>query len=255
MRLRQVALVAKDLAPVADDLSAVLGVKVTYNDPGVGEFGLHNALWALDDTFLEVVSPKDANTTAERFMDRRGGDSGYMAIFQVDDLDAERSRIEHENIRVVWEVNHEDAATIHLHPRDVGGAIVSLDRMTPPESWRWAGPNWQNDMCTDVVGAIAGITVAADAPAELAKRWSRALNQPVVTNENGQPEIRVDKGVIRFKQADDGRGDGIDAVELVVNDPGRFFEAARARGLEVTDDGVRIAGAYFRPSATAPVRT
>ena len=28
-------------------------------------------------------------------------------------------------------------------PRDVGGAIVSLDRPLPPASWRWAGPGWE----------------------------------------------------------------------------------------------------------------
>ena len=43
MRLRQVALVAHSLAPAVDQLTALLGIKVAYNDPGVGKFGLENA--------------------------------------------------------------------------------------------------------------------------------------------------------------------------------------------------------------------
>jgi len=35
MRLRQVALVARELEPVVDDLCAVLDVQVSFRDPGV----------------------------------------------------------------------------------------------------------------------------------------------------------------------------------------------------------------------------
>ena len=57
MRLRQIALVARELEPVVDDLCAVLGLEVCYRDPGVAEFGLHNALMPIGTSFLEVVSP------------------------------------------------------------------------------------------------------------------------------------------------------------------------------------------------------
>ena len=79
MRLRQLALVAEHLEPVLDDLCGVLGVGIAYRDPGIANFGLQNALLALGDTFLEVVSPIQPGTTAGRLLDRRGGDGGYMA--------------------------------------------------------------------------------------------------------------------------------------------------------------------------------
>ncbi len=88
MRLRQIALVAQDLQKARADIVAVLGLGADYADPGVGHFGLENAVWPIGDTFLEVVSPKQAGTTAGRLLDKRGGDGGYMTIFQVDDIAA-----------------------------------------------------------------------------------------------------------------------------------------------------------------------
>ena len=43
LRLRQIAFVAAELAPVQDPLETVLGLEVCHNDPGAGRFGLHNA--------------------------------------------------------------------------------------------------------------------------------------------------------------------------------------------------------------------
>src|SRR4051794_11157989 len=57
IRLRQVALVAAELAPVLDDLHDVLGLEVAYRDPGVATFGLENAVLPVGTQFLEVVAP------------------------------------------------------------------------------------------------------------------------------------------------------------------------------------------------------
>ena len=40
LRLRQIALVAKELAPVEKALIDTLGIEVCYRDPGVATFGL-----------------------------------------------------------------------------------------------------------------------------------------------------------------------------------------------------------------------
>ena len=57
-------------------------------DEGVGYFGLHNAVFALGDTFFEVISPLRASTAAGRQLDRRGADCGYMLMAQLEDLAA-----------------------------------------------------------------------------------------------------------------------------------------------------------------------
>src|SRR4051812_41976101 len=205
MRLRQVALVAADLNAVVDRLCAVLGVEVAYRDPGVGEFGLHNALLTLGDTFLEVVSPIRDGTTAGRYLERRGGDGGYMVILQCDDLDRERQRVADLGVRVVWQVDLPDIRGTHLHPADVGGAIVSLDWAEPPGSWRWAGPDWQ----PNAAGEITAVTVQADDPDKMAARWSEVLDRPARDRI-----LRLDGGEIRFAAATDGRGDGVAGIEV-----------------------------------------
>ncbi len=132
IRLRQVALVADDLDATVTALCDMFGLTVCYNDPGVAEFGLRNALMVIGDQFLEVVSPVREDTTAGRLLDKRFGPgsdrvSGYMAIYEVDDLDSYEQTACDLGVRIAW---RGDAATIrgrHLHPADVGGAIVSVE--------------------------------------------------------------------------------------------------------------------------------
>ena len=170
MRLRQIALAARDLASTVDTLCEVLGIEVAFNDPGVAAFGLENGVMPIGETFLEVVSPTRADTTAGRWMERRGGDSGYMVIFQVDELASARERLAKLGVRVVWEGKQKGAATLHLHPRDVGGAIVSLDTMDEPGAWEWAGPKWRECVRTEVTRAIVGAELESPEPEKLAAR-------------------------------------------------------------------------------------
>jgi hypothetical protein len=76
VRLRQAVLVARDLDAVVAELREALGLGEPFRDPGVGAFGLRNAVMALGDTFVEVVSPVREGTSAGRHLDRRGGDGG-----------------------------------------------------------------------------------------------------------------------------------------------------------------------------------
>ncbi len=246
MRIRQVALVARQLEPTVDALRAVLGVEVAYRDPGVGVFGLENALLSVGDTFLEVVSPMRQDTSAGRFLARRGGDGGYMVILQSEDLAKDRRRVEELGVRIVWETALEDIATIHLHPRDVGGAILSLDEARPPESWRWAGPDWRAKIRSDVVTGIAGVELQARDPAALAARWSRLLARPVGAGAAGSPEIALEAGTLCFVPERDGRGEGVSGLDFVAVDPARALESARARGLEVAGDQVTVCGTRLR---------
>jgi hypothetical protein len=217
IRLRQVALVARELDPVVDELCDRLGLAVCFRDPGVGEFGLHNALLTIGDQFLEVVSPTTGGTTAGRLLDRRGGDSGYMVIHEVDDLDRRVEHLEAHDVRVVWQIDLDDIRGRHLHPRDVGGAIVSIDQPTVPGAWRWAGPDWAAHHERSVVGAIAGVTIGAQRPAEMAARWT---------------ELELDTAV-RFAPAGP-RGDGLDGLDLVATDRRRTGESFSCAGVTIT---------------------
>lgn len=185
---------AAELDPVADRLRSELGLGEPYADPGVAGFGLRNAVFALGDAFLEVVAPMQPGTAAGRYLERQGGDSGYMLIFQLDDLDAARARVEEMGIRVVWQIDLPDISGTHLHPADTGGAIVSLDRADPPESWRWAGPDWTGGAGTGAPGRLEGAKLAVGEPEAVAERWAQMLG--VAANGTG---IGLDGAVIEFE--------------------------------------------------------
>src|SRR5947209_5013096 len=118
-RLRQIALVARDLAGACRRIETELDLHDPFHDPGVGEFGLANAVYEIGDTFLEVVSPTVEGTTAGRYLDRRGGDSGYMALFQVSDTSHTRGRVEALHLRIVWQLDLPDISGTHVHPQDL----------------------------------------------------------------------------------------------------------------------------------------
>ena len=238
-RLRQVALVAHDCGQVSAELRAAFGWGEPFHDPGVGRFGLTNAVFAAGDTFVEVVAPVQAGTTAGRYLERRGGDGGYMAIFQVPDLAAARARLPGLGVRVVWTADLPDIAGTHLHPKDVPGAIVSLDWAEPAGSWRWAGPAWTGRVPEHPGGGgVTGVTIEVADPAAAAARWAAVLGVTWAANgaANGTAagiELAGWGQRLRFEPARPGQGEGITAVSVAGLPAG---QAARVIG------GVRFTG-------------
>lgn len=227
MRLRQGVLAADELEPVAEELRSALGLGEPFRDPGVSLFGLENTVFALGDCFIEVVSPTQADTAAGRYLARHGRDTpagargcGYMVIFDVEDLEGARSRAQAAGVRVVWQLDLPDISGTHLHPVDMGGAIVSIDRSNPYGSWRWGGPEWteripaRGERGSGAPGRLAGITVAVRDPAAVAARWGEVLG--VAVSEGGLA-LALDGGEVRFEAAASEREEGL--VEIAVELP------------------------------------
>ena len=248
MRLRQIALVAQDLAAARADISAVLGLDYAYDDPGVGKYGLRNAVFPVGDTFLEVVSPKEAGTTAGRLLEKRGGDGGYMVILQVDDLALALARVKNAAARIADQMDKDGAAFTHIHPKDIGGAILSLDRMVPKERWEWGGPHWQSHVRTDTSVKVVGAELQAKDPAQMAARWAQVLGR-AAGEDAGVWRIRLDDGEIRFTVDSDGRGEGLGAFDVAVRDVEAVHATAAARGLLDRNGTVLLAGTRVRVRA------
>lgn len=230
MRLRQIALVARDLRAVETEICQALGLEVCYRDAGLATFGLRHGLYPIGDHILEVVVPKQPGTTAERFLDRRGGDGGYMVLVQCDDVEQERTRLVDAGLRIVFEATEHGIHGLHLHPKDVGAAILSIDQADPPESWAWAGNDWQYHRCEDVVNDLVGIDLQSDDPDQLAARWAIALGVAASPTSSG-PVIELDDAVIRFVAATDDRGDGLVAADLVATNRKRAGESFHLCGV------------------------
>ena len=56
-RLRQAVFAVRDLDRSVEALRSRLELGEPFSDPDVGYFGLRNAVFAIGDTFLELVCP------------------------------------------------------------------------------------------------------------------------------------------------------------------------------------------------------
>ena len=234
-RLRQVALVARDCDQVADELSRTFGWAPPFHDPGVGQFGLTNAVFAAGDTFVEVVAPVQAGTTAGRYLERRGGDGGYMAIFQVPDLAAARRRVAGLGVRVVW--------TADLP--DIGGSPpASRGRPRRHRVPGLGGPG--------AVVAVGGPGVDRAGARPCPRRRDRADDRGQRPGRGGaalgggarDPRADGDHTVtleasgqrLRFVPAQDGRGEGITEVTIAGLPGGGPWEIGGVRFTARKDD-------------------
>jgi hypothetical protein len=246
--MRQFVFVVEKLAPAVADIEAVLGIQSCYQDLGVGSFGLENALLPINGNLIEVVAPIEDGTTAGRYLERRGGDGGYMIILQCANAIAERERITAAGIRQIWENDSEIVNATHFHPADVPGAILSIDTMYPGSNyhreasfWKWSGPDWQEYIKTDVVQAITAIEIQAGDPAEVAQIWGKVLDRPVTMGARGR-EVALDNNTLRFVDLRDDRGTGISAIDVLPQNRQHIQETAAARGLTDGNGQIMLCG-------------
>lgn len=255
MRLRQVAFVAKDLEPVAADLHAVFGLNIAYRDPGVGVFGLVNAVMPVGGDFLEIVQPVKDDASALRYLHRRGGDAGYMLIFQAPNAREHRERLAARGIRNIAELNTKKYTFTHFHPGDFNGVLTSIDTQgdggdwnAPMGVWSPAGPDWKSALAPSGILGIAGASVQARDPGAAAARWSDLFETPLDGSGHG---LLFDGATVRFVEPRDADGTGIVGLDIAVTDPAAVLARAKDRGLPVKDGAVRIGGVDIAPAMRA----
>jgi hypothetical protein len=250
IRLRQIAVVASDLWSTGLDIATVLGVEACYTDAGVNQFGLKNTLWPIGTQFLEVVTPTTDGTAGGRYIERRGGDTGYMVITQVDDVTRRRERVAELGVRIAFDLDHRDQGHdgIQLHPADTGGSFFEMDQMTmtggdePGGPWYPAGKSWQPFVRTDMVSAISAAELQSPDPDTLARRWGDIAEIDPTTDSAGNQMLQLDNATLRFVEAVDGRGEGLGGIDVVTEDRDAVLAGAKQRGCYVTDEQVAVAG-------------
>lgn len=222
-RLRQAVVAATDLDATMTALEDALGVRAPFHDEGVGHFGLRNAVYTLGDTFVEIVSPTRDDTAAGRQIARNGGDCGYMCMFEVGDEAATRARISAAGARLVHDHSHDDIVDLHLHPKDVPGAIVAVDITRPVGSWRWGGPRWEAKVPEYEPGGLLGLTVSVHDPEAVAATWAAVLGVAA-----DGPTLALDGGrqTVEFVPAGAGAPERI--TEVRAHTPGRDGEVTVA---------------------------
>src|SRR5690554_4091476 len=227
LKLRQIVLVAEDKAETVKNYGSVLEVSPVHGSGYLGNYGLpawgpmsdfgrkffakvglENLIFAVGSDFIEIMFPTRPDSQVSGFMDRRGGDTGYMIILQVDDgeMDHYLALAKKERVRVVQderiptesEVKYHD---VHFHPKDCGGALLSLAAPLPSGSadgpWFPAGDIWMEKPRSDIVTAIVAAEIRSPQHSDVARRWSRLLDVPLRFNDDIY-HLPLDDGEIRF---------------------------------------------------------
>ena len=234
LRLRQVCLVAADLARETAAIKSALGLEECYRDPNVGKYGLENVLFPVGTSFIEIVSPTRPGTAAGRFLERHGGRYGYMVIMDCDDPAQRQAHAQSLGVRVANVIRHDDYFGVQLHPKDTGAAILEFnctvgghDSMGP---YAPAGPNWQRAIRDDVTRQLVAVEIECPDPGLLASRWSEILERPIEDMSEGKYRIALDTGAINFLPGT--------ASEAVL--AGIELEAGQARDSAISVCGVRV---------------
>ena len=248
IQLRQICLVARELEPVIEDLTAILGINRCYVDPGVGVFGLENTLMPLGRNFLEVVAPVQDNTAAGRYLDRRNGDGGYMVITQIDTFENQqtiRQRALDNGVRVAHESQRDGWNLCQLHPGDLKAAFLELEYDAHEDfNGHWkpvGGSGWEDKVKQDVTVDFIGVELQGSDPVELAELWGTVAGCPI-HRDGAELSMMLNNVKVRFVEAQDGRGPGLGGLDINVKDRSHILDEARKRDCYISDDRVDICG-------------
>jgi len=247
LRLRQICLVAPQLEPVISDIAGIMGLDVCYRDGNVEKYGLVNALLPVDTVLLEVVAPFREGTAAGRFLDKTAGHGGYMAIFACDDPDARGKLANEMGVRTTNVITHAPYRGVQLHPRDCRAAFIEFNHTEGSDDilgpYPPAGPDWQNFIRKDVTLALTGVEMQSPDPQGLAAHWGGIIGVAVSVGGDGVHELKLPNCSFRFIKGDTEIMSGLD---FRVGNVAAVCDAARARGLKVSNNAFPLGGVTFR---------
>lgn len=290
--MRQIALVGQDIDWSVATLTALFDTYVAFRDPGIVPVfgGMFNALLAMGDCFLEIVSPTDGgyakNSTSVKLLRKNGGDCGYMAILQVDDIAHTSTRLsklgrvamasgvvvqggpgmgtaQEKGFRykvgepLAKNPGTSASALVQWHPKDFG-TLMETEEQWPAArgaqgSWLPAGNRWQrkyghrsSSICEEFAGVVIAVLGGVEGVAAMAAKWGEGLECPVV--EDGR-SVQLDGSVVRFVPVGPDGREGVIGVDLYAA-PGKpkAFTECRVHGITW-----RLVDRHGTEGSTAPL--
>ena len=224
--LRQIVLLAADLEATLTDVRSTLGLR-----PGVREveamaaLGFEHEVLAIDETFVEIVSPLAAESSPGRLLARQG-ESGYMVVLQVSDLDEVVRRGQQIGLTPIMRERLDGNPISQWHPRDLG-TLAEIDEIADERGWHFC-PELSDTGSTEVVADLVAVRIAVADPAGCARIWATLLD---IDLDDGSARLELANGVLEFVESADGAR-GLTSAE---------FASARSDTAERTVCGVRLA--------------
>ncbi|EXJ82594.1 hypothetical protein A1O3_06407 [Capronia epimyces CBS 606.96] len=249
-RLRQIALIARDLDRARYILTTILGTEVVFEDPAVAQWGLKNFLVAIGGDIIEVCSPCKPGTTVEKLLQKRG-DGGYMVIMQTTDAAARRRYIESRGLaKVIYYHSHDEVECVQYHPKGIrGGVMPELDSHTPSSSnptplessfspWHACGPDYERYSATmrrhshlRLAAATCRLAPGQTDTEAAARQWHEWFG----IDRDGS-ELVFTNARLRFVPGVEGQPEGLESMVLAIKGKQRL-EGILGR---VRDEGLRL---------------
>ena len=168
-----------------------------------------------------------------------------MVIVDSLDLEKERKRLESAEMDIVWYENRKTsgihAQSLHLHPKQVGGAILSIDNMNPTSSWLWAGTEWEKDINKALVSHICGVNISSANPDILLSNWEKALGKK---RSNECNSIDLAGSNINFVMNTQSQSEHVSAFQIHTLKKSNIEKRALSKGF-VTNNNIHLGGVDF----------
>ncbi|KAF2093867.1 hypothetical protein NA57DRAFT_47406 [Rhizodiscina lignyota] len=264
VRLRQIALVAKDLDKAEKLLTSVIGTEVVFRDPVVEQWGLKNILVPIGGDIIEVVAPFKDGTTAGRLISKRG-DGGYMIIMQNGDAEKSKNYIVSKGLgKVIHEHKAEGSFSVQYHPKGIKGGMMpelSSHAITPSNKtplqarfspWHACGPDYESYSAAmerhgdlSLIGAILRLAPGDNDPESGSKQWEELFG--VARSRDLLAFTNARMGFVPGRQ---GEPEGLVSITIGVKGQKKLdeiYQRAREQGLSGEYGGIDMIGVrwYF----------
>ncbi len=142
-RLRQVAFLVDDLPAAEDIYRRALGLTPIHHEE-LPQYRLTNSVMPTGDgTFLELLQPTSPDSSAGRYLARRGP-APYLLVFETRDFDRLIPHLRSLNVPVTQVTEENGYRSAFVHPSGANGAFLEIIEVTDPKNpWPPAGPTWQ----------------------------------------------------------------------------------------------------------------
>lgn len=237
--------VTRDPNPIEEILTEVFGLEVAERFSGVDQYGLGTSFYPIGNQFFEVVHSVVSGTVADRLIEKRGGDTGFIVMLETLDLDAVEATATSLGVRVVDALENSKGRYLQFHPNDVGGTLLAVYEMADADAgavdgvWMYGGDQWKSARRTDVISGIAEVVIECTTPQRVAGIWSQLTNGKLTQVPMGQ-RLQLTGSTIQFVAGREDRG--IAKLVLSTSDVAQIQERAKRSSSEWVAGHYRIGG-------------
>jgi len=131
-RLNHVAIVVPDLEAASELYANTLGAQVS-EPVDMPEHGVTTVFVELPNTKVELLRPLGDGSPVGKFLERSPSGGIHHVCYEVEDIQAARSKLESEGARVLGDGEPKIGAhgnpVLFLHPKDFLGTLIELEQV------------------------------------------------------------------------------------------------------------------------------